>query len=74
MPEKGKPIVSPNEMDAYIFAERLRGIAWLRQHNWRLLKQPGTPGPQLLIAEIDELGIALEDFCRNYLHVDSTQG
>ncbi len=44
----------------------------MRQHNLQLSDHPQEPGQPLLIAEIDELGIAIEHFCRLYLHIDSS--
>jgi hypothetical protein len=63
--------ISPDDVDKYLFAERLRGIKSMREHNLCLSEDPAAPGQSLLIAELDELGVALEHFCRLYLSVDS---
>ena len=64
--------ISPDDVDKYLFAER-RGIKSMRKHNLCLSEDPDAPGQSLLIAELDELGVALEHFCRLYLSVDSSR-
>ena len=65
MAESRAPVAT-DEVDKYLFSERLRGIAEMPRHNLQLSDHPEAPGQPLLIAEIDELGIAIEHFCRMY--------
>ena len=65
--------VSPDDVDTYLLTERLRGIASMREHNFSLIKDPKLKGQPLLVAELDELGVAIEHFCRVYLSINSSQ-
>jgi hypothetical protein len=71
---ESRALVAPDEVDKYLFSERLRGIPEMRRHNLQLSDHPEAPGQPLLIAEIDELGIAIEHFCRMYLRINSSDG